>query len=112
MSQCTAKSKSSGDRCRQSSIHGGSVCRYHGGNAGQVKAAAQNRILAAADTTAAVLLAIAHDPKMPPAVRVTACKDLLDRAGLKPVEQVEVTTVDSDVVDLEIRRLLRELDKL
>ena len=104
--------KKDGTPCGLHSIKGATVCHKHGGGAPQVKAKAQQRLLMAADDMAAVMVAIAFNEKMPPAVRVAAARDVMDRAGLKPVEQVEVTTVDSDVVDLEIRRLLRELDKL
>jgi len=39
---CTATART-GERCQQPSIHGGRVCRYHGGAAPQVKAAAAAR---------------------------------------------------------------------
>src|ERR1019366_9474335 len=43
-SQCTAKSKRSGERCRCYPMQGGTVCRTHGGAAGQVRAAARRRL--------------------------------------------------------------------
>ena len=42
--QCYAKTKSTGQRCRQAAILGGSVCRLHGGRAPQVRRAAAIRI--------------------------------------------------------------------
>ena len=111
--KCTAHLRDgSGKPCRKNAKKGMNVCASHGGAAPQTIKAAQLRLLMAADSIAGILVEIAQDSKMPPATRVAAARDILDRAGLKPVEQVEVTTVDSDVVDLEIRRLLRELDKL
>lgn len=40
---CTAQSRK-GARCRRSAIEGGTVCRYHGGKAPQVQAAAATRV--------------------------------------------------------------------
>ena len=44
---CTAKSKSTGARCKHYAIPGGTVCRNHGGKAAQVVQAAKRRLLAA-----------------------------------------------------------------
>jgi hypothetical protein len=41
--QCTAISKQSGQQCKRKAIPGGTVCRYHGGGAQQVKAKAAIR---------------------------------------------------------------------
>ena len=41
--QCTAISKQSGQQCKRKAIPGGTVCRYHGGGAQQVKAKAAVR---------------------------------------------------------------------
>jgi hypothetical protein len=38
--RCSAKSKQTGERCKQRPIPGGTVCRFHGGAAPQVEAAA------------------------------------------------------------------------
>jgi hypothetical protein len=43
--RCTGTAKSTGERCTQPAIPGGTVCRYHGGGAPQVKAAAEQRLL-------------------------------------------------------------------
>ena len=43
--RCTATSKGSGERCRKAAILGGTVCRSHGGAAGQVKRKAAQRLL-------------------------------------------------------------------
>lgn len=55
--RCTAKAKGSGNQCRRYAIAGGNVCRNHGGNAPQVKAAAERRLAAEklkADSSAAL----------------------------------------------------------
>jgi hypothetical protein len=41
--QCTAISKQTGKQCKAKAIPGGTVCRWHGGNAKQVKAKAAIR---------------------------------------------------------------------
>ncbi|HXG90347.1 MAG TPA: hypothetical protein VNJ02_18635 [Vicinamibacterales bacterium] len=41
---CSAKSKTTGVRCRRTAIPGGTVCYYHGGAAPQVKRAAKERL--------------------------------------------------------------------
>lgn len=109
--QCTAHLRDgSGTQCKKNALKGTNVCGSHGGSAPQVKAKAQQRLLAAADDAAAVLVQIIMDKKSPANVRVQAIKDLLDRAGLKPVEQVEITTLDESVIDREIARLLKDLE--
>lgn len=87
---CTAR-KTNGDPCRKRPIKGGNVCRVHGGAAKQVKAAAQRRIMAAADPAAAVLVALMYDATAPHAVRLAAAKDLLDRAGLAHRPGIDIT---------------------
>lgn len=44
--RCTARAKSTGERCSNWPIQGASVCRIHGGAAVQVRAAAQRRLAA------------------------------------------------------------------
>jgi hypothetical protein len=41
--QCTALSKQTGKQCKAKAIAGGTVCRWHGGGARQVKAKAAVR---------------------------------------------------------------------
>ncbi len=46
------------------------------------------------------------------AVRLNACKDLLDRAGYKPVDRTRVDSVTTTVHELSTEELEAELDKL
>lgn len=85
---CTAR-KSNGDPCRQRPIRGGSVCRYHGGSAPQVLAKAKERITANADRAAKQLIELMEDETTPPAVKLNAARDLLDRAGLTPAQVIQ-----------------------
>ncbi|MDQ1202706.1 hypothetical protein QE449_003324 [Rhodococcus sp. SORGH_AS303] len=72
-------------------MHGTTVCRMHGGSAPQVKAAARVRLDRAADRMAKELLGIADDESTPPAVRLAAIRDALDRTGVSAKTAVEVT---------------------
>lgn len=89
---CKAKT-SRGLKCKAQAMLGGRVCRVHGGSAPQVMAAAARRILLAADPAAARLIAIALSKKTEHKDAITAIKDLLNRAGIRP--QAE-TAVDGD----------------
>jgi hypothetical protein len=63
-----------------------------------------------ADEVANMLLEVIYNPDTPASAKVTAIKDWLDRAGLKPVDKQEVD--DKRVIDTS-SRLSRELiDKL
>lgn len=86
---CTAK-RSNGEPCKKPPIKGSTVCRVHGGAAGQVKRKAQIRLLMAADVLMASLLKIAKDESVPVAVRLAAIRDGLDRAGLTAKAEVDV----------------------
>ncbi|MFI7170435.1 HGGxSTG domain-containing protein [Rhodococcoides fascians] len=88
---CSARSRRTGDPCNNPPMHGTTVCRMHGGSAPQVKAAARVRIERAADRMAKELLGIAADEGTPPAVRLAAIRDALDRSGLAAKTAVEVS---------------------
>lgn len=88
--QCSRTMKT-GERCKKAPILGGTVCSKHGGRAPHIKAAAKARLENAADRLAKQLLGMAEDPKMPPAVKLAALKDALDRAGMSPRQALEVS---------------------
>jgi hypothetical protein len=92
---CTARRRS-GTQCLNYAIRGAAVCRLHGGSAPQVRKAAQVRLLMAADGLAGLLVRMAYDDKLPPAVRLQAIRDGLDRAGLAPKSSVSVDVEISD----------------
>jgi hypothetical protein len=102
---CSAR-KTSGDPCKRRPINGGTVCASHGGRAPQVRAAAQRRILAAADRAAAAVVALMEDRETPHAVKLSAARDLLDRAGLGAKNELTVelpqwqAVIDRIVVDV------------
>lgn len=92
-----------GEQCGLISVPGAKVCRMHGGMAPQVQAAAGERIKALAPRAVDVIEALldAEDPGM---LQLAAAKDILDRAGYKPKERVDVSvqtvkTIDKDAWD-------------
>lgn len=106
---CSAHSSRTGLPCKRPPMNGLRVCYHHGGATKASREAASRRIMAAADPAAAVLVQMMYDKTAPHAVRVTAAKDLLDRAGLTARQTVDVTLqpwqglvdtiVSDDVVD-------------
>jgi hypothetical protein len=63
-----------------------------------------------ADKVANLLLGVIEDPDTPASAKVTAIKDWLDRAGLKPVDKQEVD--DKRVIDTSSRLSRDLIDKL
>ena len=87
--RCTAHRKN-GQQCRKFAIFGTNVCRVHGEAAKQVKAKAQRRIAMAADSMAREVIGIVKDKNISEAVRVTAIRDALDRAGVSAKTAIDV----------------------
>jgi len=110
--KCTAKTKSTGERCNRWAILGGFVCQVHGGSIPVVKDAAQARLLELADPAifalrmvaldlasewerAAALsddpARVAHFMSLAPSL-IRAATVVLDRCGFSPAVKVEVTS--------------------
>jgi hypothetical protein len=88
--RCHAKAKTTGKQCTQPAAIGQKVCYMHGAAAPQNIEAARRRILEAADPVTAELIRIALGGESD-AVRVSAAKDVLDRAGMAAKTQVELS---------------------
>ena len=86
--QCKATNREGG-RCGRHAIAGGFVCNLHGGSAPQVLAAAKLRLAGLVDPSIDALTRIIKTSKHHPSV-VSAAKDLLDRAGLKPADKLQL----------------------
>lgn len=87
--QCVAI-KTNGERCRKYAIMGSTVCKTHGGSARHIVNKARVRVEMASNRLMGKLIEVAFDDTKPAAVQLDAIKDSLNRAGLKPREQVEV----------------------
>lgn len=84
---CSAR-RSDGTKCRGMAIRGGSVCYVHGGAAPQVKLKARARIEAMVDPALDELRKLISSADTD-AVKLSAIKDVLDRAGYKLPEVVQ-----------------------
>jgi hypothetical protein len=88
--QCTARSKQSGQRCKQRVVPGAAVCHYHGGAAPQVKAAALERLRALQHPAIDRLARLIAQEEFP-TVAYAASRDVLDRTLGKAAEAQTVT---------------------
>ena len=94
---CTAHAKSTGKRCTRPAIAGGTVCRFHGGSAPQVIAAARMRLLALIDPAISTLArGVLKRSGIPTPQEIQAAKDLLDRAGLKAADSLRLVDKDDN----------------
>jgi len=105
---CTAKSKTTGNQCKNPPIPGGTVCRIHGGSAPQVQAVAARRVLEALVGPAlAQLRRLIEDATVADGVKMRAITDLLDRTGYKPPTVVE-GQLTMDMIERHIAQLEAE----
>jgi hypothetical protein len=96
---CTAK-RSNGTPCKNPAIRGGNVCRNHGGSAPQVRAKANERLLALVDPALATLArGVAKREGIPGPTEIAAARDILDRAGFKPTDKTELTGPDGGPIE-------------
>jgi hypothetical protein len=103
--RCGAK-KRDGEACRRFPLRGTNRCRLHGGASPQAQAKARERILGAADLAAQRLIEFMNDKRVPWPVRLSAARDLLDRAGLGARNELTVelpqwqAVIDKIIVDV------------
>lgn len=96
--KCSARAKSTGQRCGKYAIPGGTVCRIHGGAAPQVIAVAARKVFEQLVGPGLVQYRkIIEDPATPPAVRLAALRDLFDRTGHSKPAQIDVRLTDAQV---------------
>ncbi len=88
--KCKART-SKGKPCQRPPIVGGTVCWHHGGAASQVQRNAKERLLEKVPAMLKMLHQLASDETVPPAVRLAAIRDWLDRAGVNAKTEVEIT---------------------
>lgn len=94
--RCRAKIRSAdnpwrGNQCANTSIPGGTVCRYHGGTLPGVRKAAERRLMLAAEPAARKLIWMALYKKgIDDNDRIKALLAILDRAGISGKTTVEI----------------------
>ena len=76
--KCTATAKTTGKRCQRGAIHGGNVCKKHGGAAPQVKRKAAQRLRALVHPAIDRLEKMIADDENPTQA-LAAARDVLDR---------------------------------
>ncbi len=101
--QCSAQSYRNQKQCNRRAIAGATVCWVHGGAAPQVRAAAHRRLLALVDPALEILGASLASKSE--STRMQAARDILDRAGHKATDKVELSgSVTSIAETLRSRR--------
>lgn len=98
--RCRARSRRTGELCKNPPMLGSTVCRMHGGAAPQVKRKAQQRLDEAADRMAKRLLGFAENEKVPPYVALQAILAALDRAGINPKTKVDLEVTSKPFEEL------------
>lgn len=88
---CSARRKN-GTPCKRPPVAGATVCRAHGGAAPQVKRKAQERLLEGVPKMLRMLKQLASDETVPPAVRLAAIRDWLDRAGIDRKIEIDISS--------------------
>ena len=120
--QCSATSKTTGQRCRRAPIVGGFVCDHHGGKIPAVRASARERLLAMVDPAMDALLRAMSagvpceacgrtDADRDPVV-IRAAQIVLDRCGFGPQTKLEVSQPGPDLSDLSADDLVVQLETL
>ncbi len=110
--RCTAQSRQRGKRCKNASILGGRICRYHGGAAPQVQKKAAERLKElehpALDVFQRVLEADeAHPEHRALAIRVA--ESVLDRTGHKQPKKLEIESGQTLDVSIFSTPLIRQM---
>jgi hypothetical protein len=95
--RCRAHNRA-GEPCGLSPIRGGMVCQVHGGRAPQVKMAAAERIAEMVDPALNALRKLVDEADQD-SVRLSAIKDILDRAGYKPREKIDLNVQTMKTLD-------------
>lgn len=96
--RCKATNRQ-GQPCGQPAILGGTVCRYHGGAAPQVKQKALERLMALQHPAIDRLTKLISQEEFP-TVAYAASRDVLDRTLGKAKEQREITGADGGPIEI------------
>jgi len=102
--RCTAKSKTTGQQCKNLPITGGTVCVSHGGSIPAVKAAAQRKMIALIDPALATLYRALYECEEWPS-KIRAALGILDRAGMGPGSTLTLDTEKTDLSQLSMAEL-------
>ncbi len=101
--RCSARTKATGQPCRQLAIKGATVCKMHGGMAPQVLASARERLMALQPLAIQTMHNLMNRDEYP-TVQLGAARDVLDRTEGKPVESVSLTGANNGPLVIEIHK--------
>lgn len=104
--QCIAHSKQTGERCKNTPIRGGRVCRMHGGGTPVARNAAKARLLAMCEPAFGVLQELMETDGVEDSVKLKAAIAVLDRAGFTPKNQVTIKDKRESIDTLNQAQLL------
>lgn len=103
--QCTARARSTGERCGNRPIPGGTVCRFHGGGAPAVRRKAKLRLQELVDPAIATLGRVMVTAKLD-RDKLRAATSILDRAGYPAATRVDARINIDEQRELLLERLL------
>jgi len=92
--QCTATSTTTGARCRNAPIKGGTTCKFHGGGAPQVRAKATQRLMAMVMPALVELNKILRKKGTSDADRLKAIREVLSRTGFSETQILALTPTE------------------
>lgn len=104
--RCKAHSRT-GERCKYPPVPGATVCRFHGGNAPQVRRKAALRLAELVDPAIATMAQVMVDRQARHSDRLRAAENVLDRAGVPRKVDVEDATTSREIL-LDRLTALRE----
>ena len=111
LTRCLATQRD-GTRCRAEAIAGGNVCTLHGGEAGQVRRKAAERVVRSAEVAVDRIIDFINDADIPAGIRLKAAQVIADRAGLAATQMHRIVTDQSDPMEQLFRELLADSDAL
>lgn len=108
--RCTATNRQ-GNRCEQPPVHGATVCRFHGGNAPQVRRKAALRLMELVDPAITTLAREMVNQHASAGERIRAAENVLDRAGYPRKVEVDAETAKAQLLfRLQQARAARDSD--
>ena len=107
--RCRAMLSDGSRQCRNAPIMGGTVCRFHGAGAPQVRASARERLEALVDPAITGLRA-ALDSEDVGAI-LKAARLVLDRTGYPPVTKLEMEAHHRQLGESQGRMIVRVLEE-
>ncbi len=101
--RCSARTKATGQPCRQLAIKGATVCKMHGGMAPQVQASARERLMALQPLAIQTIHSLLQREEFP-TVQLGAAREVFDRTEGKPAQALAITGADNGPLEIIISK--------